>query len=49
MPQYIHDNTEDEFTDFTFINAYLVSKGSTADLAPAPRSVLESVAYRPWS
>ena len=28
MPQYIHDNTEDEFTHFTFINAYLVSKGS---------------------
>jgi len=26
MPQYIHDNTEDEFTHFTFINAYLVSK-----------------------
>src|SRR3979411_3230905 len=28
MPQYIHDNTEDEFTHFTFINAYLASKGS---------------------
>ncbi|HEY4863880.1 MAG TPA: ferritin-like domain-containing protein [Candidatus Dormibacteraeota bacterium] len=28
MPQYIHDNTEDEFTHFTFINAYLVSKDS---------------------
>jgi hypothetical protein len=27
MPQYIHDNTEDEFTHFTFINAYLRSKG----------------------
>jgi hypothetical protein len=27
MPQYIHDNTEDEFTHFTFINAYLVSQG----------------------
>jgi hypothetical protein len=27
MPQYIHDNTEDEFTHFTFINAYLVSRG----------------------
>jgi hypothetical protein len=27
MPQYIHDNTEDEFTHFTFINAYLQSKG----------------------
>src|SRR5258708_11512882 len=27
MDQYIHDNTEDEFTHFTFINAYLVAKG----------------------
>jgi hypothetical protein len=28
MDQYIHDNTEDEFSHFTFINAYLVSKGA---------------------
>jgi hypothetical protein len=28
MPQYIHDNTEDEFSHFTFINAYLMSKGA---------------------
>jgi hypothetical protein len=27
MAQYIHDNTEDEFTHFTFINAYLTSRG----------------------
>jgi hypothetical protein len=27
MPQYIHDNTEDEFTHFSFINGYLQSKG----------------------
>ena len=27
MAQYIHDNTEDEFTHFTFINAYLAAKG----------------------
>jgi hypothetical protein len=27
MNQYIHDNTEDEFTHFTFINAYLLSRG----------------------
>ena len=33
MAQYIHDNTEDEFTHFTFINAFLASKGaSTVDL-----------------
>jgi hypothetical protein len=30
MPQYIHDNTEDEFTHFTFINAYLKSRGAEA-------------------
>jgi hypothetical protein len=28
MPQYIHDNTEDELTHFQFINAYLSSKGA---------------------
>jgi hypothetical protein len=27
MPQYIHDNTEDEISHFRFINAYLDSKG----------------------
>jgi Ferritin-like domain len=30
MPQYIHDNTEDEFTHFTFLNAYLSSRGADA-------------------
>jgi hypothetical protein len=30
MPQYIHDNTEDEFTHFTFLNAYLESRGAEA-------------------
>ncbi|HZE74329.1 MAG TPA: ferritin-like domain-containing protein [Gemmatimonadales bacterium] len=35
MPQYIHDNTEDEFTHFAFINAYLTSKGADpVDLEP---------------
>jgi len=28
MDVYVHDNTEDEFTHFTFLNAYLVSKGA---------------------
>src|SRR6266700_3616957 len=28
MPQYIHDNTEDEMSHFSFINAYLASKGA---------------------
>lgn len=27
MPQYIHDNTEDEFTHFNFINGYLMAHG----------------------
>jgi hypothetical protein len=26
--QYIHDNTDDEITHFTFLNAYLTSKGA---------------------
>jgi hypothetical protein len=33
FPQYIHDNTDDEITHFTFLNAYLESKGAApADL-----------------
>jgi hypothetical protein len=28
MAQYVHDNTEDEFTHFTFLNAYLKSRGA---------------------
>jgi len=35
MDQYIHDNTDDEITHFTFLNAYLASKGAdTVDLKP---------------
>jgi hypothetical protein len=35
MPQYIHDNTEDEFTHFTFLNAYLESRhAEPVDLTP---------------
>src|SRR5919198_3774242 len=29
MAQYIHDNTEDEFTHFDFINSYLMANGGT--------------------
>ncbi|HKW31537.1 MAG TPA: twin-arginine translocation signal domain-containing protein [Candidatus Acidoferrum sp.] len=29
MPQYVHDNTDDEFTHQNFLNAYLVSKRAT--------------------
>ena len=28
MPQYIHDNTDDEISHFKFLNAYLASKGA---------------------
>ena len=35
MPQYIHDNTEDELTHADFINTYLASKGADqVDLKP---------------
>jgi len=35
MAIYIHDNTDDEITHHTFLNAYLVSKGAApADLDP---------------
>src|SRR5947199_1409664 len=35
MAQYIHDNTDDEITHHTFLNAYLVSKGAApANLDP---------------
>src|SRR5438128_124404 len=35
MAQYIHDNTDDEFTHHTFLNAYLASKGAaTVNLNP---------------
>ena len=28
MDRYIHDNTDDEMSHFTFTNAYLASKGA---------------------
>jgi len=35
IPQYIHDNTDDEISHYRFLNAYLASKGAaTVDLAP---------------
>jgi hypothetical protein len=35
MAQYVHDNTDDEFTHQNFLNAYLNSKGAaTVDLEP---------------
>ena len=44
MPIYIHDNTDDEITHHTFLNAYLVSKGSPpANLDPF-RTLMGSIA-----
>ncbi len=38
MPQYIHDNTDDEFTHFKFLNAYLSARGGRpVDLTPFRR------------
>jgi len=35
MAQYIHDNTDDEFSHFTFLNAYLEARGGRpVDLSP---------------
>src|SRR5260370_26105672 len=35
MAQYVHDNTDDEFTHQNFLNAYLASKGAdTVSLEP---------------
>ncbi len=40
MSQYIHDNTDDEFTHQNFLNAYLVSKGE-APVSLEPFRTLE--------
>lgn len=44
MSQYIHDNTEDEMSHETFINAYLVSKGATPVSLDAFRTLPSSKA-----
>ena len=39
MAQYVHDNTEDEFTHFTFLNAYLtVARGPAGQPRPVPHA-----------
>src|SRR5216117_1413550 len=44
MQDYIHDNTDDEITHHTFLNAYLVSKGAPpANLDPF-RTLMGSIA-----
>jgi hypothetical protein len=53
FPQYIHDNTDDEITHFTFLNGYLMSKDGRqlistnfvlcrVALRPAPAESLDS-------
>jgi hypothetical protein len=44
MAQYIHDNTEDEFTHFTFLNAYLKARGGAAVSLEAFRTLPSSKA-----
>jgi hypothetical protein len=42
--QYIHDNTDDEITHFTFLNAYLASKGAAPANLDAFRTLQGSTA-----
>src|SRR5205814_6087227 len=44
MPIYIHDNTDDEITHHTFLNAYLVSKGSAPANLDRFRTLMGSTA-----
>src|SRR5438874_9295692 len=44
MDQYIHDNTDDEITHHTFLNAYLVSKGAAPANLSAFRTLMGSTA-----
>jgi len=47
MDQYIHDNTEDELTHETFINAFLASKGADTVNLEAFRTLPSSKALGP--
>jgi len=44
MDAYIHDNTDDEITHHTFLNAYLVSKGAVPANLDAFRTLMGSTA-----
>src|SRR5213080_186056 len=44
MDQYIHDNTDDEITHHTFLNAYLVAKGAAPANLDAFRTLMGSTA-----
>jgi hypothetical protein len=44
MPQYIHDNTDDEITHHQFLNAYLISKGADPANLDSFRTLMGSTA-----
>jgi hypothetical protein len=44
MAQYVHDNTDDEFTHQDFLNAYLVSKGADSVNLEPFRTLMGSTA-----
>ena len=44
MPDYIHDNTDDEITHYQFLNAYLESKGAVPANLDAFRTLMGSTA-----
>src|SRR5204862_5971119 len=44
MQDYIHDNTDDEITHHTFLNAYLVSKGAAPANLDLFRTLMGSTA-----
>ena len=44
MPDYIHDNTDDEITHHQFLNGYLVSKGAAPANLSAFRTLMGSTA-----
>jgi hypothetical protein len=44
FPQYVHDNTDDEITHFTFLNAYLVANGADPANLDAFRTLQGSTA-----
>jgi hypothetical protein len=44
MAQYVHDNTDDEFTHQNFLNAYLVSKGADSVNLEPFRTLMGSMA-----
>jgi Ferritin-like domain len=49
MAQYVHDNTDDEFTHQNFLNAYLTSKGAEpVSLEAYPEALQPAPAENVW-